>query len=156
MVQATTGVDAALPVALLGIGPRLRAAVAAGGEEMSAVMLLRHVLTNEPLRLSRLAGCAGLDTSTVSRHVKHLEDAGYVERAEDPDDRRAWRLVTTARGRAVLDRAMEASASVIAKAVADWSNEDRILLTELVTRLAGALERGADQREAHGDTNTHS
>jgi DNA-binding MarR family transcriptional regulator len=154
VVHASGQVDSALTVALLGVARRLRTALVAGGEEIQTVMLLRHVRAREPLRLSTLAGCAGLDASTVSRHVKHLEESGFVERAEDPDDKRASRLVTTARGRAVLDRAIEASANLIGKAVAEWPEQDRVALTDLVTRLAGALVR--EQGEAHGDPRTHS
>lgn len=160
MVQANTStearIDADLPVALFRIARQLRAAAVATGDDVWMVMLLRQVLVHEPLRLSALAGCVGLDASTVSRHVKRLEDAGYVARTEDPADRRASRLVTTEPGRALLDRAMRAYTAVIAHAVADWSDEDRILLPTLVNRLAGALDRVAAERETHGDTNHRS
>jgi len=50
------------------------------------------------LRVSELAGCMGLDASTASRHVRHLEDGGYLARTGDPGDRRASRVRLTPKG----------------------------------------------------------
>ncbi|MBP6489653.1 MAG: MarR family transcriptional regulator, partial [Ilumatobacteraceae bacterium] len=41
------------------------------------------------VRVSELAQFLGVDTSTMSRHVKTLEGGGLVVRAEDPLDGRA-------------------------------------------------------------------
>jgi DNA-binding MarR family transcriptional regulator len=49
-----------------------------------------------------LAARAVLSRTRVSRIVTELADAGYVERREDPADRRAWLATLTAEGRAVL------------------------------------------------------
>ena len=50
------------------------------------------------MRVTDLAGCANLDTSTVSRHVAQLQRTGLIERTPDPDDRRAQRVELTAAG----------------------------------------------------------
>jgi len=43
-----------------------------------------------------------LDKGTIARSVKKLEDAGYVRRIVDPDNRRAVRLFLTEKGERVL------------------------------------------------------
>jgi DNA-binding MarR family transcriptional regulator len=105
------------------------------------VFLLHHVLANEPLRVSDLAKCAMLDSSTVSRQVRGLENGGYLARTGDPDDRRASRLRLTARGREFLERAMAARVAIVDQAVDDWSDADRETLTRLMSRLAESIDR---------------
>jgi DNA-binding MarR family transcriptional regulator len=139
---AADGLD--LFLALASIGRTLKSALARSGEDPAPIMLLHHVATQGPLRVSDLAGCAGLDASTVSRHVRGLEDDGYVERTEDPDDRRAWRLAVTPAGHAVLEASLRRRAGLVAAATADWPEHDRDTLTALGRRLADALARGSE------------
>ena len=54
------------------------------------------------LRMQDLAARAVLSRTRVSRIVTELGAAGYVERREDPTDRRAWLATLTDEGRAVL------------------------------------------------------
>jgi DNA-binding MarR family transcriptional regulator len=50
-------------------------------------------------RLTRLSQLMMLAKSTITRLIDQLEEAGYVQRDDDPDDRRAQRVVLTASGR---------------------------------------------------------
>jgi DNA-binding MarR family transcriptional regulator len=102
--------------------------------------LLAHVDRLGPVRMSDLATTACLDQSTVSRHLRQLEDQGLVTRSPDPDDRRATLLELSDSGRDVLERAVAARSQLIAEATAEWSLEDREHLTRLLTRLAHDLE----------------
>lgn len=132
-------------MALLGIMRQLKAVAALRCEPGTAVFLLHHMTV--PRRVSDLATCAGLDTSTVSRHVKALEDAGLLSRAEDPADRRAWRLEITPAGRELLVDTRRAWADFVGGATVDWSAADRAALTNLMTRLAGSMDRLAAEME---------
>ena len=59
-------------------------------------LLLR--LAREPgLKQVELAERLDVEPITACRIVDRLEDAGLVERQRDPEDRRAWRLVLTAK-----------------------------------------------------------
>ena len=107
----------------------------------STAFVLHHVAESAPVRVSELARCIRLDSSTVSRHVRHLEELGYLARSGDPDDRRASRLRLTDQGRARLDQAMQAKAALVDRAIADWPQEDRERLTALTTRLVESLDR---------------
>ena len=137
--QATSGQE--LVVSLLTVARRLRARLPEGRIDPAMMFVLHHVHGRGSLRVSELAGAMGLDTSTASRHVRQLEDGGYLARTGDPDDRRASRVRLTRRGRAALDQAMRARAAVVDRAIADWPDDDRATLATLMTRLADSLDR---------------
>jgi DNA-binding MarR family transcriptional regulator len=142
---ATTGQH--LVVALLTVARRLRSRLPEGRIDPAAMFVLHHVQGRGSPRVSELAGAMGLDASTASRHVRQLEDGGYLARTGDPDDRRAFQVRLTRRGRAALDQAMRARATVLDRATAGWPDEDRAALTILMTRLADSLDRLADNPE---------
>ena len=66
------------------------------------VLLELSAATDGRLRMQDLAARAVLSRTRVSRIVTELGEAGYVERREDPTDRRAWLASLTTEGRAVL------------------------------------------------------
>ncbi len=66
------------------------------------VLLELNAAPDRQLRMQDLAARAVLSRTRVSRIVTELADAGYVERREDPADRRAWLATLTAEGRAAL------------------------------------------------------
>src|SRR3954463_8543837 len=53
----------------------------------------------EGVRLTELARMARITKQSMGALVDSLEHGGYVERVDDPDDARAWRVRLTARGR---------------------------------------------------------
>jgi DNA-binding MarR family transcriptional regulator len=128
-------------IGLLRIARQLAARTAEEHDDTAAVRILYYAGGTVPRRLSDLAAQAGLDHSTVSRHVKRLEEAGYLARTPDRADRRAFRLELTGPGRSFLDTAIRARAAIVHDAMAEFSNEDRRLLAELVGRLASVLEQ---------------
>jgi DNA-binding MarR family transcriptional regulator len=138
-LETITGQD--LVVTLLGVGRRLKARLPQGHIDPGMMFVLHQVQANGPLRVSELAGCMGLDASTASRHVRNLEDGGYLARTGDPGDRRASRVRLTPKGRGALARALRARAAVVDRAIADWPDEDRATLASLMNRLADSLDR---------------
>jgi DNA-binding MarR family transcriptional regulator len=115
-----------------------------GDAETSArTFLLSHVDRLAPVRMSDLAAHACLDQSTVSRHLRGLEEHGLVTRSPDPDDGRATLLDLSDDGRDVLARAVRARTDLITAATADWSEKDRTALADLMTRLAHDLENAS-------------
>jgi len=102
--------------------------------------LLGHVDRLAPVRATEVADCTALDLSTVSRHLRGLEDAGLLVRSPDPDDRRASLLSVTDEGRAFVADAVRARTALLAAATADWPAADVAALSALMTRLAHDLE----------------
>jgi DNA-binding MarR family transcriptional regulator len=133
-----------LAVALITVARRLKPRVD-GRIDPASVYVLHHVEAHQPLRVSELAKCMDLDSSTVSRHIRNLEDEGYLSRADDPGDRRATRVALTDRGRAILEASRRERGALMDAATADWSQADREQLEMLMTRLADSIDRLATE-----------
>ena len=112
-----------------------------GDPEISArAFLLGHVDRLAPVRATDLAEHVALDLSTISRHLRALEDAGLLTRSPDPDDRRASLLSVTDEGRHYIERAVRARTALLASATTGWDRDDVATLSHLMTRLAHDLE----------------
>jgi len=72
-------------------------------------------LKEDGTRLTALARSAGVTAQSMGALVDDLERRGYVERTADPDDRRAWTIRPTARGRAEVHAAREVIADLEAE-----------------------------------------
>lgn len=68
-------------------------------------------------RITDLAEQAGVTKQTAGFLVDQLERAGFVSRAPDPADGRAWLIRISERGA----RAVEASARIVAEVEAEWT-----------------------------------
>jgi DNA-binding MarR family transcriptional regulator len=71
----------------------------------------------EGARITTLARASRMTKQSMSTLVADLESGGYIERLEDPDDARAYRVRLTARGRAYA-KAVRAFAL---RMEADWA-----------------------------------
>jgi MarR family transcriptional regulator, transcriptional regulator for hemolysin len=86
-------------------------------------LLLR--LSREPgLKQVELAERMDVEPITACRIVDRLEEAGLVERQRDPDDRRAWRLVLTAKAEPILNRLRALAEEMSGEAFAGMSGEE--------------------------------
>jgi DNA-binding MarR family transcriptional regulator len=100
-----------------------RGASALGVTSAQWRLLLR--LAREPgLKQVELAERLDVEPITACRIVDRLEDAGLVERQRDPDDRRAWRLVLTAKAAPILEKLRLLAEEMSAEAFAGMSIEE--------------------------------
>lgn len=106
--------------------------------ERGAAMLLTHIVDHAPITSHEIARRAGLDPSTVSRHVSRLEGEDLVTRSPDPNDARAARVSPTRKGRKTVARLREAHRALLAEILRDWPTEDLEALAPLLHRLAAA------------------
>ncbi|MEL7976786.1 MarR family transcriptional regulator [Isoptericola sp. F-RaC21] len=113
-----------------------------GGHDLdrSGYLLLHALRDDGPQRVQALADRLGIDASTVTRQVVALERAGHVQRSRDPLDGRAVLVSATAEGREALGAQRARRATTYSTVLADWSDEDRTLLAELVERLNADLD----------------
>src|SRR3954452_10160929 len=82
-------------------------------------------LTRKPgLRQVELADMLDLEPITLCRIVDRLEEAGLVERARDPEDRRAWRLHVTAKAQPLVDKLQSVGVELVKHAVAVIDGKD--------------------------------
>lgn len=132
-------VEDALMAAMARIGKRLRQRTA-GDIDFSTFILLKTVAHLGPMRLSALAAELSLDASTVSRHVKSLEDAGLLERTSDPDDGRAFQVALSDEGAARIEAAGARRRELIGSLLADWDDQDREDMRRLLHQLTLSLD----------------
>ena len=104
-----------------------------------------------PARLSDIATTVELDVSTISRQIRDLVAAGLIARTPDPADGRAALLRLTERGTSVLEAVSESRRRVLARAIADWTDEERSALASGLLRLDAGLH---DTRAAAGAHHT--
>jgi DNA-binding MarR family transcriptional regulator len=107
---------------------------------MSQAKCLYLASVHPGIGMSALAEHLHVGLSAVSGLVDRLVDHGYLERHEDPTDRRQQQVSVTAAGAAALERIRELNAELL-----------RTLLRGLTVAELEALRRGiaAIDREAH-------
>jgi DNA-binding MarR family transcriptional regulator len=96
-------------------------------------------LDDDGTSISELARRADVTKQSIAELVAHLEKRGYVERFDDPSDRRARPVRATSRGREVYAVARELASEVEAELAAKLGparvGELRTLLIELQAAL---------------------
>jgi DNA-binding MarR family transcriptional regulator len=102
--------------------------------------LLKTLAASGPLRLTDLAACTNLDTSTVSRHVAQLDGAGLIERTPDPVDGRAQRVKVSAPGAEKIEAALRSRRALLERCLESWEARDLEELDRLLTRFAADVE----------------
>src|SRR6476469_3622895 len=87
------------------------------------------------LRQIELADMLDIEPITLSRIVDRLEEAGLVERAADPADRRAWRLNVTAKAQPLIEKLHALAAELSAEAFGGIDSKD----VEIARRVLGRV-----------------
>ncbi|MET3292713.1 MarR family transcriptional regulator [Brevibacillus fluminis] len=105
-----------------------------GNLERSAYLLLRQLDESGPVGVKALADEFRLDISTVSRQTAGLEAKGLVKRIPDPVDGRASSFVLTEEGKRQLEETKQARVERYDLWLKDWTEEERKLFGELLTR----------------------
>jgi DNA-binding MarR family transcriptional regulator len=104
--------------------------------------VIRAVAAEGPT-INRLAELLEVTKQAASRLADDMEHAGFIERTQDPNDRRSLRLTLTPKGKRVRKRALATSAAIEAELESEVGAEAvaalRRALLALVTR-EGALE----------------
>lgn len=76
--------------------------------------ILMQLFAHEAMPMAALAEAIGKDPSTVTALVRKLVDAGYVEKAPSPRDRRVCEVRLTDAGRALAPAMEQVSRALIA------------------------------------------
>lgn len=118
-----------------GLRRRFAATLEPWGVTPHEARALRVVGQHEPTRLGVVAQHLRIAPRSVTDVVDSLESRGFVAREADPTDRRATRVVLTARGRQVLDELDSARRADHEGYFAELSERDRATLARILTRL---------------------
>jgi DNA-binding MarR family transcriptional regulator len=100
------------------------------------------------LRQIELADMLDVEPITLSRIVDRLEDAGLVERAADPADRRAWRLHVTAQAQPLIKKLRGVADEMIAEAFGGIDPEDIEITRAVLGRVRENASRATPMNRA--------
>lgn len=104
--------------------------------------------------VSDLAGTLHLDASTISRTVDGLVRAGYITRAEDPNDRRSAVLRLSSRGESLCSDINTAADAFFAKAINRIPTKEQSAVLKSFEILVTALsEVERERRQVSGRCN---
>lgn len=107
---------------------------------------LEALVHSGPMTVNQLATALHLDKSTTSRVVRTLEEKNYVDRASDPQDRRALQLRSSASGTELATRIQEDLEQRYERLLRDLDPQVRGAVIAVLQRLhAEALCLGAPE-----------
>ena len=103
---------------------------------------LLHTLWKEDGRThSELAERLHVRQATITKMITRMEEAGFVERRKDAQDRRVSRVYLTAAGRAIQERAQEALRQLEKEVLAGFTAQECAVLRGFLTRICDNLEK---------------
>ncbi|MCM3778884.1 MarR family winged helix-turn-helix transcriptional regulator [Microbacterium hydrocarbonoxydans] len=99
-------------------------------------MLEALAAASSPLSVSDLGAAIGVDQPRASRLVQQGVAHGWVRREADPDDARRTRIALTDEGRALAKGMRGERREMLGKALAAFTDEERMELARLLGKLA--------------------
>ena len=98
--------------------------------------LLEYLDTRGAMRVSDIAACHGVHTSSITPRLQRLEQATLVERAAEPSDARVSIIAIAPAGRAALQSIRAARQEALAAALGSCDAEGLERAVEIVTGIA--------------------
>lgn len=140
---------ARLRLAIVRTARRLRQEAAGAGEAEltpTAAAALATVERHGPLTPSELAEIERIKRPTGTRTLRHLEEAGLLDRTRDPADGRSTLVSINAAGRERLRRLRGRKNAYLARRMRDLPAEDVETLERAAVILEGLLEQPPRRR----------
>ncbi|WP_431219768.1 MarR family winged helix-turn-helix transcriptional regulator [Leifsonia xyli] len=97
--------------------------------------LLSTIVRNGPVHAGDLAAMLFTDKSVISRQLRFLEEAGFVERQTDPTDRRASFIAATPEAIEKVNEVRAADQANLYRSLRRWDQDDVQRLAQLLERL---------------------
>jgi DNA-binding MarR family transcriptional regulator len=118
---------------------------------MSQAKCLYIVSVRPGIGMSAMAQKLGVGPSAISGLADRLVEHGYLERHEDPDDRRHQQLTLTAAGAVVVDRIRELNAEHLRELLRGLDSLELESLERGIAALAREARRIHDQEDTVPD-----
>lgn len=109
---------------------------------------LMRIYENDGISLYALAQMGFFDKGTVSRGVQKLEEAGYIRVVPDEKDRRIRKLSVTEAAAPIIQRLLEAKEEWNQALTADMSDEECLLVEELMAKMVQNAKNYLDKEES--------
>jgi len=97
--------------------------------------LLAFLWIEDGLSQAELSARSQIDRTTMGGIIDRLEKEGIVERANHPDDRRAFQVFLTARGKSLEEELCLVANRVLEKVNAPLSDEEQATLIRLLEKI---------------------
>jgi DNA-binding MarR family transcriptional regulator len=88
-----------------------------------------------------LAARLHVQPATITKMIKRMEKAGFLERRQDPDDQRISRVYLTEAGRAIQSDVLRVWHALEEETFAGFTQEERMLLRRLFLQMRENLLR---------------
>jgi DNA-binding MarR family transcriptional regulator len=92
-----------------------------------------------PISQQALCDCTGIDPSSMVARMDVLEEAGMVERRRREEDRRAYEISLTEKGRTTLEELRAVTARQAERLLAPLDTDERETLNDLLRRVSANL-----------------
>ncbi len=109
-------------------------------DDDNAIPLLYLLAARGPRRPAQIAADLHISSPATSRLLERVAVAGLATRSADPADARASLVSLTPRGGDLVRHLVRAGDRLEAELLADWTPDDRAMLTRLVHRFADAVD----------------
>jgi DNA-binding MarR family transcriptional regulator len=114
------------------------------GLTFTQINLLMRILHGECLGVSDISKQMGFTRAAASQAVERLVQMGFLERREDPQDRRARRLQLTDAGRELIQKGIEARGKWIESITDSLTPEQQDMIISALTLLTEAARQTKD------------
>jgi len=140
-IRSTTGF--ALAKVCKSHRANVAAVLAEVGLHVGQDMLLAELWEQDGLRGGELAARLNVEPPTVTKMIRRLENCGLVERRQNPDDARSFRVHLTEKGRALEEPIAYCWQRAEEKTLASLNPQERQTLHGLLTKMRGNLYPGS-------------
>ena len=112
--------------------------------------VLAVVAANPGINQGEVGTVLNIKRANMVALINDLVDRGFVDRAVDPGDRRAFSLTATSAGQAALADAVQRIDAHEERMLADFSAAERAILLELLVRIERRRPSGATEDAGDG------
>ena len=106
------------------------------GLSMKGFAALSTLVSDGPISQQQLSQRIRMDPATMVGVIDSLEQSGHIVRRRNPQDRRAYALRSTPKGRALLARAQRAIVEAEGETLRGLDPDETRMLLELLGRIA--------------------
>jgi DNA-binding MarR family transcriptional regulator len=111
------------------------------GLSFSQINILMRLVHRGSTSVSEVGEQLGVTNAAASQAVDRLVQLGLIERTEDPEDRRAKQLALTEKGRALIERGVEARSKWIEGLTDALTPDQQNMIISALTLLTEAARK---------------
>lgn len=115
--------------------------IKASGFSMPQFFLLMHVHRRENCGISDLSEHLEITNAATSQLVDKLVQAGLLERAEDPNDRRAKQVSLTSQGKVFIEKAIAEHSRWVDELAVTLSTEEKVKITDALEIMTHSVKK---------------